>query len=92
MTTQDFETETREAAETQEGPIARAIESKTARFPSDLFLWGSLASIALSLAFQLSGRGKNKHVSTFIGQWAPTLLILGLYNKIVKVAGHDRRG
>ncbi len=30
-------------------------------------------------------------VSNFIGQWAPTLLVLGLYNKLVKVAGHDRR-
>jgi len=26
----------------------------------------------------------------FVGQWAPTILILGLYNKIVKVAGSDR--
>lgn len=25
-----------------------------------------------------------------MGQWAPTLLILGLYNKIVKELGHDR--
>jgi hypothetical protein len=30
-----------------------------------------------------------KEQSNFVGQWAPTLLILGLYNKIVKVAGSD---
>ncbi len=29
-------------------------------------------------------------VSLFVGQWAPTLLILGLYNKLVKQLGHDR--
>ena len=29
-------------------------------------------------------------VSLFLGQWAPTLLLLGVYNKIVKVAGSDR--
>ena len=40
-----------------------------------------------SLGLQIAGE---KKVSNFIGQWAPTLLILGLYNKIVKVAGSDR--
>jgi hypothetical protein len=75
----------------REGPVARAIESETAKLPSDVWLWGSLASMAVSLGLQLSGSRKTKAVSNFIGQWAPTLLILGLYNKLVKVAGHDRR-
>jgi hypothetical protein len=30
-----------------------------------------------------------KHKSLFVGQWAPTFLILGLYNKLVKVEGSD---
>jgi len=25
----------------------------------------------------------------FVGQWAPTFLILGLYNKVVKLLGSD---
>ncbi len=79
-----------EAMEQTEGPLARAIESKTAQLPSDAFLWASLGSMAVSLALQLSGSKKTKNLSNFIGQWAPTLLVLGLYNKIVKVAGHDR--
>ena len=29
-------------------------------------------------------------IASFVGQWVPTLLVLGLYNKIVKVAGSDR--
>jgi len=33
--------------------------------------------------------GKQK-LANFVAQWAPTLLIFGLYNKIVKVAGHDQ--
>ena len=32
------------------------------------------------------GRDKD---ALFVGQWAPTFLILGLYNKLVKVAGSD---
>jgi hypothetical protein len=31
-----------------------------------------------------------KEASLFVGQWAPTFLILGLYNKLVKIAGSDR--
>jgi hypothetical protein len=74
----------------KEGPIARVIEDKTSRLPSDVWLWASAASMAVSLGLQLAGNRKTKSASNFIGQWAPTLLILGLYNKIVKVAGHDR--
>ena len=42
--------------------------------------------IGLALAAQLAGRGKS---GNFIVQWVPTWLILGLYNKVVKVQGHD---
>lgn len=75
------------AAKHQEGEIARAIEKRTAKLPSDLFLWGAGASIAGSLGLRLMDRDKD---SQFVGQWAPTLLILGLYNKLVKQLGHDR--
>ncbi len=69
-----------------EGTVARAIEQQTAKLPSDLFLWAAGASIAGSLILQFSGR---KEESLFVGQWVPTFLILGLYNKLVKVAGSD---
>jgi hypothetical protein len=26
----------------------------------------------------------------FVGQWAPTILIMGTYNKLVKQLGHDK--
>jgi hypothetical protein len=69
-----------------EGRVARAIEEQTARLPSDTFLWAAFGSIAASMVLQFMGR---KEQSNFVGQWAPTLLILGLYNKLVKVSGHD---
>jgi hypothetical protein len=43
--------------------------------------------MALSVACQVTGRGK---WGNFIGQWVPTWLIIGLYNKLVKLEGHDR--
>jgi hypothetical protein len=70
-----------------EGAIARGIEQQTAKVPSDVFLWGALGAIAVSATLQFMG---NRQVSNFVGQWAPTILILGLYNKMVKQLGSDR--
>jgi hypothetical protein len=71
----------------REGTVARGIEQQTAKIPSDLFLWGAFGAIAASATLQFMG---NRQVSTFVGQWAPTILILGLYNKMVKQLGSDR--
>ncbi|MFO0852349.1 MAG: hypothetical protein U0871_27850 [Gemmataceae bacterium] len=76
-----------EAMRHSEGPIARGIEEYTAQLPSDTFLWAAGASIAASLTLMVAG---NRHGALFVGQWAPTFLLLGVYNKIVKVAGPDR--
>ena len=77
---------TQEAWQHTEGTVARAIEKQTAKLPSDLFLWAAGGSIIGSLVLQAMGK---QHESLFVGQWAPTFLILGLYNKIVKLAGSD---
>lgn len=78
---------TSSAQKPQEEPVAKAIEEQTAKLPSDLLLWGAGAAIAGSLTLRFLDRDRD---SQFVGQWAPTLLILGLYNKIVKELGHDR--
>lgn len=72
--------------EHREGMIARGIEEQTSKLPSDTFLWIAGGAILGSLALQVMGR---KEESNFVGQWAPTILILGLYNKMVKVMGSD---
>lgn len=75
-----------QSGQSDEGHVARMIEEKTAQLPSDLFLWAAGGSIVGSLLFQVMGDSKK---SLFIGQWAPTFLILGLYNKLVKLEGSD---
>jgi hypothetical protein len=72
--------------EHSEGVVARTIEQQTAKLPSDTFLWLAGASIATSLTLRIMG---HRHESLFVGQWAPTFLILGLYNKLVKLMGSD---
>ena len=79
----------REAIQHSEGPVARALEQQTAKLPSDIFLWAALGSILLSLTMKVRG---DDHRSLFVGQWAPTFLILGIYNKLVKQLGSDRTG
>jgi len=69
-----------------EGKVTHRTDSLTARIPSIAFLTASAVSIAASATLQAKG---NQRLSLFVGQWAPTFLILGLYNKLVKVAGSD---
>ncbi|HTG55166.1 MAG TPA: hypothetical protein VL943_02770 [Niabella sp.] len=69
-----------------EGKVAEAIENQTAKLPSDAYLWASVAAMATSLAFKML---KQNHRALFIGQWATSFLLFGIYNKIVKTQGSD---
>jgi hypothetical protein len=75
--------------EHREGEIARTIEQETAKLPSDTFLWAAVGSIGLALTLQITG---NEKKANFVGHWAPTFLLLGLYNKLVKLHGSDGNG
>ena len=79
--------EENEAQKHSEGPVAKAIEEQTAKLPSDVYLWAAGGAIAASAVFQLLSRPK---ASLFLGQWVAPFMLLGVYNKIVKVAGSDR--
>jgi hypothetical protein len=82
----EHEPKTKPEGSQREGVIARTIEQQTAKLPSDTFLWAALGAIGVSLVMMVTGEEKK---ANFIGQWAPTLLILGLYNKMVKLHGSD---
>ena len=86
--TRKFGRDTRpEASQHSEGMLATMIEQQTAKLPSDVFMWAAAASILGALALKSQGR---KHDALFVGQWAAPFLLLGVYNKLVKVAGSDR--
>ena len=82
----DTEPKSMPRPEHREGMVARTIEQQTARIPSDAWLWAAVGSMGLSLALELSGKEKT---ANFVGHWVPTLLIFGLYNKMVKLQGSD---
>ena len=71
-------------AEHAEGDVARLIEQQTAKVPSHWFLVAALGAMGVSLGLELSGRHR---ASRFVGQWPAPLLIMGMYNKLVKTLG-----
>lgn len=72
----------------QEGVLTRKVENQTAKIPSMVFLGLALGSIAISAGLKLTKRASGS--ANFIGLWAPTFLLLGIYNKLVKLEGNDR--
>lgn len=70
-----------------EGVVAKTIEQQTAKLPSDLFLWTGLGCLLSSV---ITGSFGLKTVANVIGQFAAPILIMGLYNKLVKLEGSDK--
>ena len=83
LTTTDFSVAPHEH---KEGEITKAIEHYTSQVPSGTYLTLAAGSLGLSLTLRLLGQ---KHAANFVGQWVPTILLLGLYNKLVKIEGSE---
>jgi len=75
-----------EAGQHEEGSITKRIENLTTRVSSGTFLSLAAGSVVLSAVLQGMGQKRN---AQFVGQWVPTILILGLYNKLVKLQGSE---
>jgi hypothetical protein len=86
MTQADFGTYSVQPRQHEEGELTKRIEHFTSQIPSGVYLTAAMASVGLSAGLYLAGR---KQTATFIGHWVPTILMLGLYNKIVKLHGSD---
>jgi hypothetical protein len=71
-------------SEHEESSFTRLLEQQAAKVPSHVFLFGALGSMVASLGLELTGHPRS---SRFVGLWAPTLLIMGVYNKVVKLVG-----
>jgi len=67
-----------------EGDFARLLEQQTAKIPSHWFLVSALGTMGVSLVLELMGQRRG---SRFVGQWPAPLLIMGMYNKLVKTLG-----
>ena len=79
-------TELDESVNFTEGRVARAIEHRTAKLPSDLFLWAGLGALGASWFVH----GRDERSGQVLAQLAPVFLLMGVYNKLVNLAGHDQ--
>jgi hypothetical protein len=70
-----------------EDSFTKTVQVYAAAVPSSAYLVVAVGSLALAMTLQLAGRGKWGH---FIAQWVPAWLIIGVYNKLVKLEGHKR--
>jgi len=70
-----------------EGNLTKMVEKQTAKIPSMVFLGLAAGSIALSAGLAMNR--KRQGWANFVGLWVPSLLLLGVYNKIVKTEGSD---
>ena len=70
----------------QEGPVAKAIETQTSKIPSDIFLWTGLAIGAAAMTLYCT---KRRHLALLIAQGIAPVMLMGIYNKMVKQMGHD---
>lgn len=75
-----------ENPEHKEGEVTKTIENQTAKLPSDTFLFTAGGVIVISLALKLM---RKKEDANFVGQWVAPILLLGIYNKLVKQLGND---
>jgi hypothetical protein len=73
-----------ENSTTKEDMVTNAIEKQTVKVPSDTFLFAAIGAGVLSLALKFIAKNKN---ASFVGQWVAPILILGVYNKLVKQEG-----
>ena len=64
-----------------------ATPSGGVNLPSGTFLWAAMVAVSVALALALSGKTPE---SLFVGLWAAPYLLLGVCNRLVKVAGSDR--
>ena len=64
-----------------EGRVTSEIEKRAANIPSITSLALAGAAVLGSVSLYVMER---REMASFVGMWVPSLLILGLYNKLVK--------
>jgi hypothetical protein len=60
---------------------ASGIQKQFEQMPSSFYYWAVLGSIAASALLMLMGKNR---LAVFVGLWPPTLLNMGLFNKILR--------
>lgn len=79
---------TRTTEQPREGELTKRIEKQTAKIPSVGYLSLAVGSMVLSAGLAIFAN--RKEFANFVGLWAPSFMLLGIYNKLVKLEGSDQ--
>ncbi len=63
--------------------IFQTIEEKASKIPSVSFMGLAIGSMVLSAALEIFS--KKKEYGNFVGLWAPSFLMMGIYNKLTRI-------
>lgn len=66
----------------KEGKLTKKVEEVTTKIPSMAYV--GLAAGSLLLSAGLAAFGRKQTRANFVGLWVPTLLLLGIYNKLLE--------
>lgn len=66
-----------------EGEVSEKIQEQTARIPAAGFFGLAVGSMLVSAG--LAFIAQRRDLANFVGLWAPSLLLMGVYNKLVKM-------
>lgn len=78
-----------QSSQLREGRVTKMIEEYTAQVPSIAYAGLALGGILLSST--LAVFSTRKTLANFIGLWVPTILLIGVYNKLVKMEDVEPR-
>ncbi len=78
-----------ETPQATEGEMTKKIESVTAKVPSLGYLGLAMGSMAISAGLALLS--EKKTLANFVGLWVPSFMLMGIYNKLVKLEGSDHQ-
>lgn len=73
----------------KEGEVTKKIEAVTGKVPSVGYLSLAIGSMALSAGIAILSRRKS--LANFVGLWVPSFMLMGIYNKLVKLEGSDHQ-
>ncbi len=63
--------------------FTKAVESFTQQVPAQTYFTAAVSSVAVSAL--LAAFTQRKSLANFVGLWAPTLLMMSIYKKLVEI-------
>jgi hypothetical protein len=68
-------------------PMAKSITHKIDDIPASVFLGLAAGAVALSIGLAVN---RKKSWALVVGQWVPSILLLGIYNKAAKIQASEK--